>query len=96
MNELVVDFAGLRSLAGGINKIIDETQVLLSDLGQRIHNLTELWEGAASDGFRRTQGDWFAAAEDLRTRLEGLRDLVVTAHDNHAAAVRTNTAMWRV
>ena len=77
-------------------QIIDEAEGLLSDLTRRIQALTKQWEGAASDGFHRTQADWFAAAEDLRIRLEGIRDLVVTAHDNHASAVRTNTAMWRV
>ena len=96
MHELVVDFAGLRSLASGIGTVIDEIERLLDELGQQVRDLTGLWEGAASDGFRRTQADWLAAAGDLHVRLCAVRDLVVTAHDNHATAVRANTAMWRV
>jgi WXG100 family type VII secretion target len=96
MDELVVDFAALRSLASGIDRRIEEIKALLDDLGRQVSALTDLWDGAASDGFRRAQADWFAAADDLRVRLADLRDMVLTAHDNHADAVRTNTLMWRV
>lgn len=95
MDKLVVDFAGLRTLVGGIDRRIEEIERLLGDLGERIEGLTGLWQGAASEGFRRTQADWFAAADDLRSRLAGLRGLVVTAHDNHAGAVRDNVTIWR-
>lgn len=96
MSGLIVDFAGLRLLAGGIDQRVKEIEGLLDDLGTRISALTELWEGAAAEGFRITQAGWFAAAEDVRVRLAGLRDMVVNAHDNHAGAVRANTRMWRV
>jgi WXG100 family type VII secretion target len=96
VDGLIVDFAGLRTLVAGIDKSIEEIEGLLDDLGRTINTLTELWAGSAAEGFRRTQADWFAAADDLRARLAGLRDMVVTAHDNHASAVRTNTKMWRM
>jgi WXG100 family type VII secretion target len=96
VEKLVVDFAELRGLAGGIDKRIDAIGRLLDDLDAKVTALTELWDGAASEGFRRTQAEWMAAAQDLRVRLAGIRDLVITAHDNHATAVRTNTAMWRI
>jgi WXG100 family type VII secretion target len=96
VNRLVVDFSELRSLAVGIDKQVEDIEGLLDNLGKQVAALTELWDGAAADGFRRTQADWFTAADDLRVRLAGLRDMVVTAHDNHAGAVRANTRMWRV
>ena len=96
MDGLIVDFAELRALAVGIDKRIVDIEGVLGGLGEQIAVLTDLWDGAAAEGFRRTQADWFAAAGDLRVRLVGLRDMVVTAHDNHAGAVRVNTKMWRV
>jgi WXG100 family type VII secretion target len=96
VEQLFVNFAELRGLAGGIDRQLEEIEALLDNLGKQIAALTELWDGAAAEGFRRTQADWFAAAGDLRVRLASLREMVVTAHDNHAGAVRTNTQMWRV
>ena len=96
MPDLLVDFASLQSLTARIDNHLDRVATLLNDLQARIEALTGQWDGAASAGFRRTLADWFAAAEDLRTRLTGIRDLVTTAHDNHTTAVHTNTAMWRV
>lgn len=96
MDGLVVDFAALRSLAVGIDRRISDIEGLLDDLNKKVAGLTELWDGASAEGFRRTQAEWFAAAEDLRTQLAGLRDMVVTAHNNHAGAVRANTSVWRV
>ncbi|MFL6140433.1 MAG: WXG100 family type VII secretion target [Labedaea sp.] len=96
MDGLVVDFASLRALAVGIDRRIENMTALLDDLDKKVAALTELWEGASAAGFRRTQAEWFAATEDLRVRLAGIRDLVITAHNNHAGAVRANTSMWRV
>jgi hypothetical protein len=50
--------------------------------------LAASWMGEAADS-------WNAAAADMRAMLADLRDLATTAHNNHAAAVRTNVSIWR-
>ncbi len=96
VDGLVVDFVTLRSVAGGIDRAVSDIERSLDDLHRHLAALTATWTGDAADAYGRAQAEWFAAAEDLRMRLAGLRDLVLTAHDNHAGAVRTNTAIWRV
>jgi WXG100 family type VII secretion target len=96
VDDLVVDFASLQPLASGIDNRIEQISELLDDLQSKIDTLTAQWIGASSDAFRHAHANWLAAAEDLRTRLTGIRDLVRTAHNNHASAVHTNVGMWRV
>jgi WXG100 family type VII secretion target len=96
MTTLVVDFGALDQLRNAIERSLEDAEQQLQTLTDQVRHLTTLWEGAASDGFQRTVTNWLAAREDLQRQLEFLRTVVVTAHQNHAAAVSTNTAMWRV
>lgn len=93
---LRVDFSSLEGLAGSIRRATADVERALDDLEGQVRALGEVWVGAASDGFQRTQADWMAGARDLRSRLNYLHDLVTTAHGNHARAVSTNSAIWRV
>jgi WXG100 family type VII secretion target len=96
MSTLTVDFAALDELSATIERTIDKTEAVLATLTGNVAHLAKLWEGPAAEGFQRTVADWMAGQRDLRRRLEDIRNLVVTAHDNHAHAVHTNVAMWRV
>lgn len=65
-------------------------------LDRQVRQLAESWSGVAADGFQRTIESWTQGGQDLRRQLEYLRAMVATAHHNHARAVATNVAMWRV
>ena len=93
---LTVDFAALDQLSSTIERSIQETEDLLSTLTTHVTHVAETWTGSASEGFQRTVADWMAGQHDLRRRLQDLHQLVVTAHNNHAQAVRTNVAIWQV
>jgi WXG100 family type VII secretion target len=93
---LQVDFSALEGLAGAIRRSIVDVERALDDLEGQVRTVSEVWAGAASDGFLRTQADWMTSARDLRSQLVYLHDLVTTTHGNHARAVATNSAIWRV
>lgn len=92
---MTVDFTALGelvdSLAAHINAIEDE----LGEMEQIVQDLESSWEGDAQKAFHEAVAEWSSAARDLRDQLGWIRGLVVTAHDNHATAVRTNVAIWR-
>lgn len=92
---LHVDFSSLEALAGSIRRATEGVEQALNDLEGQVRALGEVWSGAASEGFQRTQADWMASARDLRAQLNYLHELVTTAHGNHARAVATNSAIWR-
>jgi WXG100 family type VII secretion target len=96
VGELRVNFGSLADLESSIERQVDGLESLLADLDQQVSGVAQVWEGAASDGFQRAMSQWRSAAGDLRERLAFARRFVTTAHDNHAGAVRGNTAMWRV
>ena len=95
MPILRVDFAALDGLAKQIRQTVQELETTLDELDGQIRQVSEVWTGAAAEGFQATVADWRAGAEDLRGQLRFLHDLVSVAHDNHRQAVRTNIAMWR-
>jgi early secretory antigenic target protein ESAT-6 len=92
---LVVDFAALKDLSTSIEESIEQAEEILATLKGQLASLAETWTGAAAEGFQATFARWSASEQDLREQVRGLLDLVVTAHDNHAQAVRRNTAMWQ-
>jgi WXG100 family type VII secretion target len=96
MSTLTVDFAALDELSATIERTIDKTEAVLATLTGNVAHQAELWEGSAAEGFQQTVASWMAGQRDLRRQLEGILDLVVTAHDNHAHAVHTNVATWQV
>jgi WXG100 family type VII secretion target len=93
---LVVDFTSLDDLSTSIENTIAQTEDILTTLNSQITEVAQVWSGAASAGFQRTFASWMQAQQDLRQRLSELRNLVVTAHDNHAAALATNVSIWQV
>lgn len=96
MRVLAVDFTALDDLSTAIERSIAQAEETLSTLNAQLASLAETWTGAAAEGFQSTFAAWSASERDLRQQLQALHNLVATAHDNHAEAVRRNIAMWRV
>ncbi|HWE89382.1 MAG TPA: WXG100 family type VII secretion target [Pseudonocardiaceae bacterium] len=95
MPQLVVHFPSLEDLMAAIRRQIDEIETVLDDLDAQVRRLSELWVGAASEGFQRTVAEWTSATADLRSRLVFLHELVATAYTNHATVLGRSTAIWR-
>jgi WXG100 family type VII secretion target len=93
--DLTVDFGALTGLQSRMSGIFKQVEEQLTALSEQVNSLLSIWEGAASEGFQRTVASWQASAADLQDRLAELHNMVGTAHDNHARAVQTNTAIWR-
>jgi WXG100 family type VII secretion target len=66
----------------------------LDDVDARIGRLHRTWSGDAAEAQRRAHAEWMAAAKQMRTALTTMRSIATTAHDNYAAAVAANVAMW--
>ncbi|GDY33055.1 WXG100 family type VII secretion target [Gandjariella thermophila] len=96
MPDLVVDFAELQAAESTLRTTVREIDARLAYLADRLTWLTEVWQGEAAEGFREAHRRWQEAARDLQERLAELHRFLVTAHGNHATAVRTNTRIWRV
>ncbi|HEX3785819.1 MAG TPA: WXG100 family type VII secretion target [Pseudonocardiaceae bacterium] len=92
----MVDFVALEDMSDAIERTISETENILGTLRNNIAQLAEMWTGSASEGFQRAQTNWMQGQQDLQRQLTELRELVVTAHDNHIKALATNVAMWQV
>ncbi|MEC3974305.1 WXG100 family type VII secretion target [Amycolatopsis sp. H20-H5] len=95
MDQLTVDFAVLKRTAEAIAKHIDATEGNLDELDRIVTDLKSSWKGDAQDAFGTAATEWFSAARDLRDQLHWLRDVVITAHDNHAKAVHVNVTIWQ-
>ena len=93
---LLVDFAVLDNMSDTIERTISDTENILGTLRGNIAQLDEIWVGSASEGFQRVVARWMEGQQDLQRRLAELRDLVVTAYENHSKALATNVAMWQV
>lgn len=93
---IVVDFAALENMVHSIERTLAETESTLESLAGSVDRLVGMWAGSAAEGFQRTVAEWTNGQQDLRAQLAALRDLVETAHDNHADALAANIAMWRV
>jgi WXG100 family type VII secretion target len=96
MAILVVDFEALDQLRTAIECSIEDAEQHLTTLDRQVRQLANMWSGAAAEGFQRTITDWTNGQQDLQHQLDYLRAIVTTAHHNHATAVATNVAMWRV
>ncbi|MGH3855919.1 MAG: WXG100 family type VII secretion target [Pseudonocardiaceae bacterium] len=96
MDKLVVDFAGLRDAQDTIARAHAEIEEQLTGLGTVIDRLASAWQGQAHDAFHRNVAQWRASAAVLHDQLAELHNMVGVAHDNHAVAVVTNSAIWRV
>jgi early secretory antigenic target protein ESAT-6 len=88
------DFGALDSLADGIDGRVRAIETRLSDLQSKINNVTEIWEGAANEGFRATKAKWEAAAADLNAVLAKIAIAVKQTNADAQQTERTNQGRW--
>jgi WXG100 family type VII secretion target len=91
---IVVDYAEVAASQARIRGIYGQIESALADLATRVDQLTELWEGAAAEGFQATVRSWRQSAADLQERLAQLHNMVGQAHDNQASVVASNVRVW--
>lgn len=96
MDELAVGFEALVEAEQAMRHTVQQVDGLLADLAEYLKPMTAAWTGAAAEAFQRRKAEWDAAVEDQQRQMAALHGLVVTAHDNHADAVRTNQRIWPV
>ncbi|WP_370970371.1 WXG100 family type VII secretion target [Amycolatopsis sp. cg9] len=95
MGTLRVDFSALRDQAQALDTAFDQAEELLTRLEQELRDALGEWLGDGQSAFARRYADWVAAARELHADLPRMRDLVLTAHDNHGAALSANLDIWR-
>jgi WXG100 family type VII secretion target len=96
VGQLVVDFKVLEDVESAIRTVVSEIDDLRVTLQDKILPLTQRWAGEAAEAFGRDYELWQQAAADINLELAELHKIIITAHNNHSSAVRTNVAIWRV
>jgi WXG100 family type VII secretion target len=96
VGTLRVDFSALRAQADDLESAFNRAEELLAKLEQELKDALGDWLGDGQSAFARSYGEWVAAARELHTDLPRMRDFVLTAHDNHGAALSANLGIWRV
>jgi WXG100 family type VII secretion target len=94
VDQIAIDFQVLGDGEAALERTIDAMETHLADLENCVSDLMGRWSGEAAGAYREAQREWNAAAEGMRQNLRELHDLIVTAHRNHAAALRANVKMW--
>jgi WXG100 family type VII secretion target len=94
VDEIAVDFRALEDGEASLRRAVDEIQVHLEELERCVQELLSTWTGQAAEAYREAQHEWDAAMAGMRENLRELHGLIVTAHGNHASAVRTNNNIW--
>ena len=96
MDEIAVDFRALEEGEQGLRQAVDEIDHSLDELESYVVRLLDTWSGEAAEAYRAAQEEWDAAVTGMREDVRELHTLIVTAHGNHAGAVRTNRGIWEV
>jgi 6 kDa early secretory antigenic target len=96
VDQLAVDFRALEEGEAALRRSVDEIDAGLTELEGVVAQLLDTWTGEAAEAYRAAQHEWDKAVADMRQNIRDLHDLIVTAHGNHASAVRSNTGIWAV
>src|SRR5947208_13654966 len=95
VGTLRVDFAALRTRAEDLKTAFDQADELLTRLEQELKDALGDWLGDGQSAFAQRYAEWVAAARALHADLPRIRDLLLTAHDNHTPALTANQGIWR-
>ncbi|GAA0523070.1 hypothetical protein GCM10011581_38870 [Saccharopolyspora subtropica] len=96
MDQIVVDFRALKAGEEALRKAVDEIDLRLNDLEAVVVRLLASWTGEAADAYQAAQTEWDREVAEMRVNVREMHRLLVTAHGNHASAVRTNAKIWEV
>ena len=88
------NFASLDTLAGDIDTRVNAINTTVEDLRKKIDNLTQLYQGSASDGFNATRAKWNGAANDLNAVLARISVAVKKTREDAHATEAKNTSRW--
>ncbi|WP_196425870.1 WXG100 family type VII secretion target [Amycolatopsis camponoti] len=95
MGTLRVDFSALRAQADALDHAFGRAEELLAQLEQELKDALGAWLGEGQNAFATAYGEWVVAARELHSDLPRIREFVLTAHDNHGAALSANLGIWR-
>jgi early secretory antigenic target protein ESAT-6 len=88
------DFGALDGLADSVDGRVKAIETRLSDLQNKINNVTTIWEGAANEGFRDTKARWEAAAADLNAVLAKIAIAVKQTNADAQQTENVNRGRW--
>ncbi|HEV2780702.1 MAG TPA: WXG100 family type VII secretion target [Actinophytocola sp.] len=92
--QMSYDFGSLETLAGSIDGQVSAINTTLEDLRSKVNNLTELYAGAASEGFQATRAEWNNAADHLNQTLARISTAVKTTNADAQATESKNAGRW--
>jgi 6 kDa early secretory antigenic target len=96
VDQIAVDFRALEEGEASLRKAVDEIDHSLTELEGYVAQLVSVWSGEAAEAYRATQHEWDEAVANMREIVAEMHHVLVTAHGNHASAVRANSGMWAV
>lgn len=96
MDEIRVDFRALEDAENNLRMAVDQIDQHLTELEGYVEQLLANWTGEAAEAYRHTQHEWDHAVAAMREEVREMHTLIVTAHGNHAGAVRASTKIWEL
>jgi 6 kDa early secretory antigenic target len=88
------NFASIGELGSSVDTRVSTINGLLEDLRSRVNSLTEMYAGAASEGFRATQNQWNQSADSLNATLARIATAVHTTNADAQATEAKNAGRW--
>lgn len=87
-------FGSIDALAGDINARVNAVETRIADMAQQINRLTEIWQGAADEGFQATKQAWVTAGEDLNRVLKNIQIAVTQTNQDAQSTENLNASRW--
>jgi WXG100 family type VII secretion target len=94
MDGMKYNFGGIDVLVGDIKANVNAVETRLGDLQSKVERLSEVWIGAADEGFQKTKGQWLAAAHDLNSTLKRIELAVADTNLSAQEVEKLNAARW--
>ena len=84
LDELVVQLARF-------GRALESVQ---GDVRSRMNRVHAVWRRVAADEHAAAHAQWRSGSVDVHEALQAMRSIASTAHENYAAAIRVNRALW--
>ncbi len=95
MSGFAVDLDQVAGLVADLDVSRSALGDLLAELSVQVLRMHEAWDGVAAAAHEAAQRQWEDGFAQMSAALADMRAAGVSAHDNYAAAVETNLALWR-
>ena len=93
-DQVKYSFGAIDGLASDISTRVKNIENVLTDLGNQINKLQDIWVGAANTGFVQTKNDWFNASEDLNRVLNNIQIAVTQTNQDAQHTEKQNASRW--